>query len=224
MTWRAVWPLLAAATLGGCATLPTGTDGRSLDQRRDTLQSVRTWEMRGRLTVDTGDRAVQGRFNWRQDGDALDLTVRNPLGAGILRVMGQPDALTVTARGETRTLTDPEAELSELIGWWLPVASLPDWLLGFPDRGFRAVTEPGSRRHARLARATALARRLSGVRARSDRRDRQRSARAEPHRPHARRAHAEAHDRRLATGEPDSRALNGLARAQHNIGWGVAKR
>ncbi len=144
MTWRAVWPLLAAATLGGCATLPTGTDGRSLDQRRDTLQSVRTWEMRGRLTVDTGDRAVQGRFNWSQDGDALDLTVRNPLGAGILRVMGQPDALTVTARGETRTLTDPEAELSELIGWWLPVASLPDWLLGFPDRDFRAVTEPGS--------------------------------------------------------------------------------
>jgi outer membrane lipoprotein LolB len=144
MTWRAVWPLLAAATLGGCATLPTGTDGRSLDQRRDTLQSVRTWEMRGRLTVDTGDRAVQGRFNWSQDGDALDLTVRNPLGAGILRVMGQPDALTVTARGETRTLTDPEAELSELIGWWLPVASLPQWLLGFPDRDFRAVTEPGS--------------------------------------------------------------------------------
>jgi outer membrane lipoprotein LolB len=63
---------------------------------------------------------------------------------GVLRVEGPPDALTVTARGETRTLSDPEAELSELIGWWLPVASLPHWLLGFPDEAFRSVTEAGT--------------------------------------------------------------------------------
>ena len=67
----------------------------------------------------------------------------------MLQVTGPPDALTVTARGETRTLTDPETELSELIGWWLPVASLPHWLLGFPDRGFRAVDRARRRRHAR---------------------------------------------------------------------------
>jgi outer membrane biogenesis lipoprotein LolB len=52
--------------------------------------------------------------------------------------------LTVTARGETRTLTDPETELSALLGWWLPVSSLADWLLGFPDRNFGAATEPGA--------------------------------------------------------------------------------
>ena len=136
--------LLAAALLGGCAHLPTGSDGRNLDQRRGILEAVSAWEMRGRLTVDTGERAVQGRFNWRQDADALELVVRNPLGAGILRVEGPPDAMTVTARGETRTLTDPETELSELVGWWLPVASLRDWLLGFPDRNFRADTVAGA--------------------------------------------------------------------------------
>jgi outer membrane lipoprotein LolB len=143
MTLRAAPAFLAAALLTACASLPTGTDGLSLAQRRETLDSVPAWDMRGRLVVDTGDRAVQGRFSWRQDGDALELVVRNALGAGILRVTGPPDALTVTARGETRTLTDPETELSELIGWWLPVASLPDWLLGFPDRDFRAAIEPG---------------------------------------------------------------------------------
>ena len=70
--------------------------------------------------------------------------MRGPLRNGVLQVTGPPDALTVTARGETRTLTDPETELSELIGWWLPVASLPDWLLGFPDSDFRAVTAAGA--------------------------------------------------------------------------------
>ena len=144
MSWRFSSALLALGVLGGCAHLPTGSDGRNLDQRRETLEAVSAWEMRGRLTVDTGERAVQGRFNWRQDDDALELVVRNPLGAGILRVEGPPDAMTVSARGETRTLTDPETELSELVGWWLPVASLRDWLLGFPDRSFRADTVPGA--------------------------------------------------------------------------------
>jgi outer membrane lipoprotein LolB len=144
MTWRAVCAASAAALLGACATLPSGSDGRSLEQRRETLEAVAAWSMRGRLVVDTGDRGFQGSFNWRQSGDELELIVRGPLRNGVLRVEGRPDALSVTARGETHRLTDPEAELSELIGWWLPVASLPDWLLGLPDLQFRAVTMPGA--------------------------------------------------------------------------------
>jgi outer membrane lipoprotein LolB len=99
--------------------------------------------MRGRLAVNTGERAFQGSFSWRQDADVLDLAVRGPLGAGVLHVAGSPTDLTFTARGETRQLTDPEAELPALLGWWLPVASLHSWLLGLPDAGFRATTEPG---------------------------------------------------------------------------------
>jgi outer membrane lipoprotein LolB len=143
MTRRAALAVLAAVMLGGCASLPTGTDGLSLAQRRERLESVTAWEMRGRLVVDTGERAFQGSFNWRQRDDALELVVRGPLRNGVLQVNGPPNALTVTARGETRTLTDPETELSELIGWWLPVASLPDWVLGFPDDGFQATTVVG---------------------------------------------------------------------------------
>jgi outer membrane lipoprotein LolB len=143
MTVRAASALLAAALLGGCATLPTGTDGLSLTARRNTLESVAAWEMRGRLAVDTGERAFQGSFDWRQRDDALELVVRGPLRNGILQVAGRADALTVTARGETRTLADPETELSQLIGWWLPVASLQHWLLGFPDGAFGAETELG---------------------------------------------------------------------------------
>ena len=144
MTLRAASALMAATLLSACASLPTGTDGLSLEQRRTKLESVGAWEMRGRIAVDTGKGGFQGSFNWRQENDALELIVRGPLRNGVLQVSGRPDALTVTARGETHTLTDPETELSELIGWWLPVASLPHWLLGFPDREFRAATEPGT--------------------------------------------------------------------------------
>jgi outer membrane lipoprotein LolB len=62
----------------------------------------------------------------------------------VLQVAGAKDSLTYTARGETRALEDPETELSALLGWWLPVASLPAWLLGLPDPEYRAATTPGT--------------------------------------------------------------------------------
>jgi outer membrane lipoprotein LolB len=141
---RAATALLAVGSLAACASVQVGTDGRGFEERRSLLGAVDSWEMRGRLTVDTGDRAFQGRFSWRQEPSSLELVVRNPLGAGVLQVAGPRDALTVTARGETRTLVDPERELSELVGWWLPIGSLPAWLVGLPDPDFRAATELGA--------------------------------------------------------------------------------
>ena len=64
-----------------------------------------------------------------------------PIGA--LEVNGTPSALKVTSRGDTHVLSDPEAQLSELLGWWLPVGSLHAWLLGLPDPAFTASTQPG---------------------------------------------------------------------------------
>ncbi len=137
-------PAIAVLVLSACAHLPVGNDGLSYDDRRHALTSVDAWDIRGRLAVNAGGRGFQGRFDWHQHADALDLTVRGPLGAGVLQVVGTPSHMTFTARGETRTLTDPEAELSGLLGWWLPVGSLHAWLLGLTDPAFRASAEKGA--------------------------------------------------------------------------------
>jgi outer membrane lipoprotein LolB len=139
--WLAL--LVAATALPACVHLPIGNDGLSLEERRSRLESIDAWELRGRLAVDAGDRGFQGSLRWLQAADALDLTVRGPLGGGVLQVTGTPSALEFTARGKTRVLVDPETELSALLGWWLPVGSLSAWLLGLPDPEFRAATEPG---------------------------------------------------------------------------------
>jgi outer membrane lipoprotein LolB len=141
---RLLGATLAAALLAACATMPVGSDGLSYEQRRERLEAVSAWEMRGRVAVSAGERAFQASFRWHQDADALDLAVRGPLGAGALEVSGTPSALTVTSRGDTRVLSDPETQLSELLGWWLPVGSLHAWLLGLPDPAFNSATEPGS--------------------------------------------------------------------------------
>jgi outer membrane lipoprotein LolB len=135
---------LAALALSGCASLPSvGSDGLSYDDRRTRLEAVSAWEMRGRIAVETADGGGQARFYWLQNGDALELVVRGPFGGGVLRVSGTPRELTVTSRGDTRVLDDPETQLSEVVGWWLPVTSLHAWLLGFPDRQFPAEADVG---------------------------------------------------------------------------------
>ncbi len=126
-----------AMLLGGCVTPPAtdapATAGQSFEQRETALRAVANWEMRGRIAINTGSEARQARFTWWQDGDSLRLNVRGPLNAGAVEIRGNAESLTLRHRRETRTLTDPEYELSELLGWWLPVTSLPDWLLGLPD-------------------------------------------------------------------------------------------
>ncbi|HEX5050075.1 MAG TPA: lipoprotein insertase outer membrane protein LolB [Gammaproteobacteria bacterium] len=150
--------LLAALTAfaaGGCAHLRdkepgapavAGSDGLTYDARRARLTAVDAWETSGRLAVDTGERGFQGSFRWQQHGDELELVVRGaPLRTVVLQVAGTSKSLTVTARGDDpRVLDDPETQLSELLGWWLPVTSLRAWLLGFPDPQFPATTAPGT--------------------------------------------------------------------------------
>ena len=131
-------PVVALAGLGACANLPVGEDGLSYAERQSRLNTVGSWEMNGRIAMDTGESAFQGRFQWHQAAESMELSIRSPLGAGILQVAGPPDRLTVRARGETWELSDPEPELSALLGWWLPVRSLRAWLLGFSDPAFPA--------------------------------------------------------------------------------------
>lgn len=135
--------LIVGATLTACTHLQPGSDELSYDERRDYLMGLQSWALRGRIAVDTGERAFQGRFQWSQDADALALTVRGPLGTNMLRVSGPAEALVVEARGESWSLDEPEAQLSELVGWWLPVTSFKSWLLGLPDPDYSAQTRIG---------------------------------------------------------------------------------
>jgi outer membrane lipoprotein LolB len=134
------WLLAAALAAAGCAHMPETTDGLDIAGRRVRLEALSGWDMRGRLAIDTGERAFQARFRWLQEADSLLLSVRGLFGAGSFEIGGNEGALTLRTRGERIALTDPEIELSELYGWWLPVGSLDDWLIGLPDERFEART------------------------------------------------------------------------------------
>ena len=166
---RGPWHCWPRPSCRACATLPVGSDGLGLEQRRAQLDSVGTWEMRGRLAVDTGERGFQGSFNWRQHDDALELAVRGPLGSGVLQVAGRPDALTVTARGETRTLDGSRGRAlgaARLVAAGREPARLAARLSRSRLSRRHGARQPTARSRPR---ATALARLLSELSARADR-------------------------------------------------------
>jgi outer membrane lipoprotein LolB len=134
----------AAIVLGGCAHTGVVDDGLNYQQRQARLSDFSDWILRGRLVIDTGERGYQARVSWQQRGDGLELEVRGLLGAGSFRIEGNDTSLTVTRRGETEVLTDPERQLSAMFGWWLPVTSLDSWLLGQPDTAYPANAGRGA--------------------------------------------------------------------------------
>lgn len=143
--WRGTAAALAVgAVLSGCANLRPGSDELTYAERRDRLSMLEAWNLSGRIVVRTDDRAFQGRFRWSQRSEDLELVVRSPIGTNVMRVSGPNDNLVVETRGERRALQDPEAQLSALVGWWLPVESFPSWLLGIPDPAYAARERVGS--------------------------------------------------------------------------------
>lgn len=141
---RALAALLSAAlALGGCVHMQAVDDGLGFERRQAGLGTISDWDIRGGIAVDTGERSYQSRFLWHQRGDELELDVRGRLGVGSFRIQGNESSLVVEAEGETRVLTDPERQLSEMLGWWLPVTSAEHWLLGRPDPDYPADSARG---------------------------------------------------------------------------------
>ncbi len=134
--------LAALSLLAGCVHVPVEVaDGLTFPQRQAYLAGIANWSMRGRIAVAAGEEGFSGRFSWTQRDEALDLRIRGPLGSGAMAIQGDPQQLTVTSRGATEPLSmaEPERELRAVLGWWVPVNSVPAWLLGIPDADYPAA-------------------------------------------------------------------------------------
>jgi outer membrane lipoprotein LolB len=129
--------------LTACAHKLIVDDGLDARSRQAAFAAISDWNIRGRISVDDGERGYQGQLRWRQRGERMELVVSGPLGARSFRVEGTQASLSVTSRGETEVLADPERQLSDMLGWWLPVTSVEHWLLGQADPEFAAQPARG---------------------------------------------------------------------------------
>lgn len=100
-----------------------------------------------------GGQSASGRLNWRHDASGDLLLLATPLGQGIAELESNAaGAVLRLANGETRQAADAGKLLGESLGYVLPVAQLPAWLLGRPGVSGQLIPDaqgrPGQLREA----------------------------------------------------------------------------
>jgi outer membrane lipoprotein LolB len=113
--------------LPACSTLPAGSFDRKLQGRTiEGRMSVRYHDLA------TGkDDASSGRFVWTRDGDALELSLLDPLGQTVALIRSDARRSSIVFRDGRRVEgATPEALTEQTLGWTVPLRGLGDWLDG----------------------------------------------------------------------------------------------
>jgi len=112
--------------LGACASLPPPPESIT------PVEHVIT----GRLSVQYSDpngqkEQLHGRFEWIERGPETEVTLTDPLGQAVARILSDALQTSITLRsGETYSGTTPEALTARTLGWALPLSGMRQWLRG----------------------------------------------------------------------------------------------
>lgn len=110
---------LCMAFLAACATAP------------GPAPTEASFELSGRVAVRSAQEAASGRLFWRHGPAFDDLMISTPLGQGVAEITRRGERYTLTTADSHRvSASDPEALTEQALGWRLPLAGLPDWVLG----------------------------------------------------------------------------------------------
>lgn len=141
--------LLRATILGMCATLLHGC--ASLPASGPRAEPTE-FSISGRMSVryvnaSTGQREqLYGGFEWIEHGNAISLTLTDPLGQGVARIESNPQRTSITLRdGTLRSAPTPEALTRSTLGWTLPLAGMRDWLRGRGSKEAKTETDAAGR-------------------------------------------------------------------------------
>ena len=139
--------LLALLCIGGCATRSgppvVPLDEARIEARDQRLADLDRFAVSGGFSYWDDERNLTAGIDWQQDGDALTVRLRAPLGLGRLDIEQRAQGARV-ARTGSAPLTGPRAAplLSSALGLAAPVPleQLGDWVRGLPGSGSTQVT------------------------------------------------------------------------------------
>lgn len=112
------------------------------EQREQRLQQINHWTNRGAISVRTPDTSGSASINWQQTANHYNIRIFGPLGAGQIRLDGDPEQVTLTtAKGKQFSAPIAEELLAEQTGWYLPISNLHYWIRGLPAPGIASETQ-----------------------------------------------------------------------------------
>jgi len=126
-----IFALSTIAWMVGCSSLQTLP---SLPQTERSFHDNILIQGRFSVAYEQNNRpqSVQGRFQWRQQGQRIDIGLMSPLGLTMAKMAITPNSATIQQTGKEIKVADNVAKLTEqTLGWSLPVVGMRDWLQGF---------------------------------------------------------------------------------------------
>ena len=131
--------IISLAFLTGCATLtpatsPTSTSiSPSWPERRAALSRIQQWSLQGVIAVQTSRGADKAKVRWQQFGtEHFQMRIWGPLGAGLVKIAGKPNQVTLQNKHGTQTAISARALLQKSLGWNVPVQYMRYWVRGLP--------------------------------------------------------------------------------------------
>jgi outer membrane lipoprotein LolB len=125
---------LACVLLAGCA---------AIERQPLPAQPIGdAFHLTGRVSVKYGAEAASGSINWRHESGGDDLLISTPLGQGVAHIVRRDRLVSLTTSDQKRYQAgDVETLTRQVLGWSLPLAGLPDWVLGRAAAGAPAEAE-----------------------------------------------------------------------------------
>ncbi len=98
-----------------------------------TRQQIQSWEIRGRLGVQTKNEGGSLDIVWKQAQQDFSIHLIAPLGAGSYRVQGDNHGAQIRhPDGTQETVSNIDEVFSSMLGVQLPVNAVKDWIRGLP--------------------------------------------------------------------------------------------
>lgn len=120
----------------GCATITQKTPAptRSWQARQALLTKLESWQIKGKIGIQTAQDAGSANVEWLQHQNDYTLTLLGPLGAVQMTLIGAPHGVLLkTAEGKTYQANNAEQLLDQQWHWRLPVSYLHYWIKGLPS-------------------------------------------------------------------------------------------
>jgi outer membrane lipoprotein LolB len=127
--------LLLLALLAGCAPTPPRAPDSALLQsqlaREQILAARPAFVLTGRIAVSGQGEGGSGSFEWRQNGEDFQFSLRSPVARQTWSIQSMDGNVRLDGLdGGPRWCSDPETLLADEIGWSIPVRALRHWVRG----------------------------------------------------------------------------------------------
>lgn len=128
--------LLPILLLAGCAALPPQQEPAAYRPHLQRISEINSFALSGRIGVLTETKGFSGTMRWHHRTDGDDIAFYSPLGTQLGQLNADADGVTLTTSNQkTYQADDAETLTQQTLGWSLPMAGLPDWVLGRPTSG-----------------------------------------------------------------------------------------